>query len=373
MENTENKQMQTTNGTELAAVAGAAMAKAEIESAYIMALKKPRSWADVRAKILEACKRPVFAEKAEYKKPIGGGKTLNGPSVRFAETAVQAAGNIRTVATVIYEDENVRKVSVRVTDLENNISYSKEITLQKTVERKKVKEGQQVFGTRLNSYGDTVYIVEATEDELAVKQAAQESKIVRNCGLKLIPGDIIEEAMHVAKETRAKGVDPKAESNKIVDAFNGLGIKPSEIEKYLGKPIAQLVVADIDDLRGIFTAIREGEAKWSDYLEDAEITGGAKSFDEKLKEAKANAKKPAETITDATVTDHRATMLAEIEALKEKAGLKPEFAEKTIKTLLGDSSDKTTAEILAELPESRLNDVIKGLQGIAEAKEKAKR
>lgn len=369
----ENRQIQTATGTELAVTAGAAMAKAEIESAYIMALKKPRSWADVRAKILEACKRPVFAEKAEYKKPIGGGKTLNGPSVRFAETAVQAAGNIRTVATVIYEDENVIKVSVRVTDLENNISYSKEITLQKTVERKKVKEGQQVFGTRLNSYGDTVYIVEATEDELAVKQAAQESKIVRNCGLKLIPGDIIEEAMQVAKETRAKGVDPKAESNKIVDAFNGLGIKPSEIEKYLGKPIAQLVVADIDDLRGIYTAIKEGEAKWSDYLEDAEVTGGAKSFDEKLREAKANVKKPekpAETITDATVTDPRATMLEEIEALKAKAGLRPDFAEKTIKTLLGETSEKPTAEILAELPESRLNDVIKGLQGIVDAKAK---
>ena len=32
---TENKQMTTTNGTELAATASAAMAKAEIESAYV--------------------------------------------------------------------------------------------------------------------------------------------------------------------------------------------------------------------------------------------------------------------------------------------------------------------------------------------------
>jgi len=89
------------------------------------------------------------------------------------------------------------------------------------------------------------------------------------------------------------------------------------------------------------------------------------AFAEKQAEVKPETKEEA--------TDPRATMLEEIELLKTKAGLKPEFAEKTIKTLLGDSSDKTTAEILADLPESRLNDVIKGLQGIVEAKEKAKR
>jgi hypothetical protein len=69
-------------------------------------------------------------------------------------------------------------------------------------------------------------------------------------------------------------------------------------------------------------------------------------------------------------TDPRTTMLEEIEMLKEKAGLRPDFAEKTIKTLLGETSEKPTAEILAELPESRLNDVIKGLQGIVDAKAK---
>ncbi len=87
----------------------------------------------------------------------------------------------------------------------------------------------------------------------------------------------------------------------------------------------------------------------------------------------AFAEKHAEPEKPEEVTDPRAALLAEIEELKTKAGLKPEFAERTIKTLLGDSSEKTTAELLAALPESRLNDVIKGLQGIVEAKEKAKR
>lgn len=86
------------------------------------------------------------------------------------------------------------------------------------------------------------------------------------------------------------------------------------------------------------------------------------AFAEKQAEPKPEIKEEA--------TDPRATMLEEIEMLKAKAGLRPDFAEKTIKTLLGETSEKPTAEILAELPESRLNDVIKGLQGIVDAKAK---
>jgi hypothetical protein len=86
------------------------------------------------------------------------------------------------------------------------------------------------------------------------------------------------------------------------------------------------------------------------------------AFAEKQTEQKTEIKEEA--------TDPRVTMLEEIEMLKAKAGLRPDFAEKTIKTLLGETSEKPTAEILAELPESRLNDVIKGLQGIVDAKAK---
>lgn len=368
MDNNENKALQVSNGHELASTAAAAMAKAEIESAYIMALKKPRSWDDVRAKILDACRRPVFAEKAEYKKPIGG-SSITGPSVRFAETAIQAAGNIRTVATVLYDDENIRKVNVQVIDLENNISYGKEITLQKTVERKRVRDGQTVISQRLNSNGDMVYIVGATEDELAVKQGAQESKILRNCGLKLIPGDIIEEAMEVAKATRRKGIDPKAETNKVVDAFAAIGIKPSEIEKYLGKPVAQIVAADIDDLRTIYTAIKDGDAKWSDYLEDAEVidgNGGGKSADDRVKEAKA---KQAAKQVDKKPESEGDNPYTRINALVAGLGLdsKPDV----LKTVLANFVVKgDEGRAINELSEKSLMEVEKGLAGMLEAKRK---
>mgnify|MGYP001071805092 CR=1 FL=1 len=319
------KQIQTMTGTELAATASAAMAKAEIESAYVMAMKRPRNWMNVRAQILAACERPVFAEKAEYQKPMGGSK-ISGPSIRFAETVIQAAGNIKTSATVIYDDENIRKVHVQVIDLENNISYGKEITLAKTVERKQLKQGQEPLATRLNSYGQMVYIVPATEDELLVKQAAQESKIIRTCGLRMIPQDIVEEAMDVARATRKKNIDPKAETNKILDAFAKMGVKPSDIASYLKKPVEQIVAPDIDDLRQIYTAIKDGDARWADFLEDAEIVDGNVKEDANAKLARlkkeSDAKKPVDRPAETTDTDPKATVIANIHGLRDKLGMK---------------------------------------------------
>lgn len=279
---------------ELSSVASAAMAKAEIESAYVMAYKRPRNMDDMRSKILAACKRPVFAETVEYSKPIGGTK-ITGASIRFVEVALQAAGNIRSNTQVVYEDETMRKIKVTVTDLETNISFNKEFTLLKQVERSKVKDGQVVLGQRINSSGNTTYIVAASEDEMAIKQTANESKIIRNLGLRLIPQDIIEEALDVARETRSKSTkDPAEAKNKVIDAFASLGIKPSDIEKYLGKPIAQVIPKELDELRTIYTAIKEGDSKWSDYLETVEPTEKEKepekpksSLKDKLKEKSA--------------------------------------------------------------------------------------
>lgn len=266
---------------ELAATASAAQARAEIECAYTMAIRRPRNIADVRTKILAACQRPVFAESAEYFKPVGN-KQIKGPSIRFVETALQAMKNTRVATTVTFEDDRVRKIHVSVVDLEENTAYGLDATIHKTVERKKVKEGQKVFGERLNSFGEKVFLVEATEDDMTTKQNAIVSKMIRGCGLRLIPQDIVEEAMRTARQTVAnsdKG-DPKAATNRVIDAFASLGVKPSEIEKYLGKSIAQVVDKDLANLRSIYTAIKEGEAKWSDYLE--EVQAEPETISEKL-------------------------------------------------------------------------------------------
>ena len=263
----ETKELAFSNH-ELAASATQAQAKAEIECAYIMAIRRPRKIDDVRIAILAACRRPIFAASAEYSKPIGG-KEIRGPSIRFAETAFQCFGNIRITTNVIYDDQAICKIRVSVIDLENNNAYGTEATVNKTIERKRLKNGQKAISERLNSFGETVYLVEATEDEIAIKKGALVSKMIRNCGLRLIPRDIVEEAMEEAEKTVLKaGADPVAEKNKLLDAFGGLGVMASDLEKFLRKPLAQVVAKDLLELRKIFTSLRDGESVWSDWLED---------------------------------------------------------------------------------------------------------
>lgn len=251
---------------ELAVSAMAARAKAEVEARFVIALNRPRKHLEVRQRVLDACKRPAFAEAAIYRKPVGG-STVDGFSIRFAEEAIKSLGNISVESPIIWEDDEKRTVRITVTDLESNTSYSKDVNLSKTVERRNIKTGQNVLGERKNSVGQTVYLVEATEDELAQKVAAAESKIIRNEGLRLVPSDILDEAWDAVLATQKKGGgDPQAEVKKVVDAFAGINVGPSELERYLGHALATVSASELADLRSVYTAIKDGDAAWNDYV-----------------------------------------------------------------------------------------------------------
>lgn len=278
-----------------AAVAAAESAKARIQAAYIMAMQRPRSYDQSRIKILEACSRPAFAEKVEYSKPVGGGKPIVGPSIRFAELALREWGNIAYENQVVYDDDLTRRINVTITDLETNTTFSASLQINKTVERKKT-EGRDVLSERINSYGEKVFLVRATEDEIMNKQAAAVSKALRNEGLRLIPQDIIEEAIERARETVKKRdkADPDAARKKLADAFASLRVMPADLEKYLGHPLGQTSPAELQDLRSIYQTIKDGEAKWSDYVSpQGEESADAAAAKEKLHRLKARIKEQA--------------------------------------------------------------------------------
>ena len=262
----ENKGLVVAAPGEIAVAAAAATAKALIESAYIVAMKYPRNVDDARQRLLASCRRPSFAETAQYSKPVGG-RSIVGPSIRFAEEAIQAMRNIRVESMLVYEDDQQRKLNISVTDLESNLTYTKEVILQKTVERSN-RKGREVVAERTNTSGEKVFIVLATEDEMSNKAAAAESKVIRNSGLRLVPKDFIEEGLELCRETmRNHTQDPAVAKKKMTDAFAAFGIRPSELEKYLGHRLDQTTEAEIEILRGIHAAIKDGEAKWSDYVD----------------------------------------------------------------------------------------------------------
>lgn len=252
--------------SEAMATAAAAGAKAAIEAQYVMALRNPRNIETARQALLKECDRPTFAAVAEYAKPVGDRK-VRGPSIRFAETAARCWGNIATVTQVVYEDDERRVMGVQGVDLEANVGYRVEIVIEKTVERSQLREGQEALRTRTNTAGRMVYLVRATEDDLLNKANAQISKAIRNNITRIIPGDLVEEAMRRAAETRAKrdAQDPDAARREITDAFFALaGIDAEELEGYLGHPVARATPAEVDDLRAVYIALRDGDSTWAD-------------------------------------------------------------------------------------------------------------
>jgi hypothetical protein len=244
----------------------AAQAQAAVQARFVVALQRPRSWDDVRVRLLRECKRPGFAEVARYSKPQGG-ERIEGASVRFAEACLRYAGNMGADTSVTYEDATRRTLTVTVTDYESNASYSATVTVEKIVERKNANN-RAILGERLNSSGQRVFLVAATDDELLNKQAALVSKAVRTLALRLIPGDIVDEGQETCRATLEAGArnDPSEARRKLADGFASLGVLPADLERYLGHSLDALQPSEAVELRAVFAAIRDGETRWADVL-----------------------------------------------------------------------------------------------------------
>jgi hypothetical protein len=275
---------------EVASVAVAAQAKAAIEARYILAMKRPRDLDDVRVRLLRECKRPSFAAVARYEKPIGKDKSKwpKGPSIRFAEAALRCLGNAMPETMIIFESDQQRILQVVCTDLESNLTYSAQIVVQKTVERKFLKDGQVAISTRVNSYGDPVHLVEATEDDLLNKQNALISKALRTLALRLLPGDILDDCMTQVLDTLRADIkkDPDAAKKAMMDAFFELNISPTDIAAFLGHSVDRIQPAEIEELRSVYSAIKDGETTW-DAVMEARDGGGDAELHAEVREAKA--------------------------------------------------------------------------------------
>jgi len=259
----------TLTAADPAIVAAAEVAKTQIQLAYFMAVQNPRNRHAAWGKIIEACQRPAFASKAIYNKPVGS-STITGPSIRMAEEIIRHWGNIMVRTQVIYEDDHKRRVTVQAIDLETNNQYIKEIVTNKTVERKFAGKDREILGERKNTNGETIYIVKATDDEMHNKEASMISKAIRNEGLRLIPADVIEDALNTALEVRSKAdnEDPDKQLKTLISWFQGLKVDVKALEEWLGHEIKTISPLELESLRGIYRAICDQETSWAAVMEE---------------------------------------------------------------------------------------------------------
>ncbi len=257
-------------GGETASAAVAAQARAMIESRYVMAIRNPRNLDQVRQDLLKECSRPSFAhnKSALYVKPIGKG--VEGLGIRFVEVALRCYRNVLSESVMVYADEEREIHRVCVTDLENNCTWPMDITVNRTVERSKPSDDGSYISVRKNSFGRAVYTVPATDDELLNKRQALISKAMRTAGLRVIPGDLQDEAEALIRKIRldAASADPDAEKRKITDAFTGLGVRADDLQDYLGHSIDGCTPAELVELRGLYGALKDGEATWLTVMDN---------------------------------------------------------------------------------------------------------
>lgn len=322
-----------TRQAETAAIAVAERQRAMVESRYVMALRRPRSILDVHAKLMAECQRPGFAEVARYKRPQGKKKVvgdngreqwveniIEGPSIRFVETCVRLMGNISVETATLFDDDQKRILQIEALDYETGASWRSEITIAKTIERRELKRGQKPIAVRRNSYGDDVFILPATDDDVRLKQAALVSKEARTLALRIIPGDLIEEGQQTCIRTlqRADAQDPAAARKQLVGRFLALGVTVAQLVEYLGgQPIEQLTGDQMLELRAVGATIKEGEATWAQCLEASPYRQPPPATTTSGDAAAAPGAAPVPPASEA-VAKARSSIQAKVEAAKEK-------------------------------------------------------
>jgi hypothetical protein len=271
-----------TKSAETSSSAAAAMARANVEARFVMARHQPRDEDTARIRILRECDRPGFAEVAEYALPRAG-KAISGPTIRFAEGLARHFGNLSIESVVTYEDATTRLVRCTVTDLESNATYSQDVSIEKTIERKNAKPSDDIIGTRVTSQGHSVYIIRAGDADLLAKHNGLVSRAIRTLILRLVPGDLVDEALDRARATLQKGdaADPAAAKKKILDAFASIGVMPVQLAEAIGHPLDALSPAELGTLRRWFAAIREGSTTLAEIL--AEQKKAAEAMQMELK------------------------------------------------------------------------------------------
>jgi hypothetical protein len=247
------------SGSDVGAVSAIAREEAELKGAIVTARHFPRTEADAFARLMKSAKRPSFAAGARYSYQRGGTQVA-GPSVKMAREAARCWGNIRYGLRLVSIDDKFVHVKGWALDLETNAYVEMEDKFERLIFRKR---------------GGWQKPDERDLRELVNKRGAI---CVRNAILQVIPPDITDDAMRVVEETLIKAAKGEIEQDRdaairtIVVAFSNFGVKTDALVERLGHDLETITPAELTELRSIYTALNDGQAKVADYFKNGRET-----------------------------------------------------------------------------------------------------
>lgn len=186
-----------------------------------------------------ACVDADTAASCFYAVPRDG-KTIEGPSIRMAEIAAIAWGNLRVRTRLVARDAKSVTVEAEVWDLETNAAFSASET------------------GRITKRDGSTY----SEDMVQTTIRATAAKARRNAILSVIPGAFLRPVLAQARKTAVGDAATLADTRaRALEALQKMGVTQARVLARLGKDSVQLI--DLDDilfLRSEFQRIRDGEA-----------------------------------------------------------------------------------------------------------------
>lgn len=218
--------------------------RSELDMQIVTAKKYPRSIEKFRQDALSmATIDKETAASCFYKlkrTSQGGGSTfIEGPSVRLAEVIASAWGNLTFGARIVNEDHRFVTAQGIAIDLERNVRTSIEVSRRITS-----KDGKRF-----------------SEDMVAVTKNAACAIALRNAIFKAVPFTYAKQIYEEAKKVAIGNVKTLEERRATMIAqFAKMRVSSEQILTFCEKPsIEDVGLGDIENLIGVFQAIKEGE------------------------------------------------------------------------------------------------------------------
>ena len=229
---------------EMAAAVGRAVA--EVKASMLCAKQFPRDEVAAFARLMKSCKRPGLAEASMYEYERGGTK-VTGPSIRLAEAAAQAWGNLTFGIVEVEQRKGEDGIGESVIE-----AYAHDLeTNTRQVKRFHVRHVRDTrSGSKLLTDGRDVY-------ELVANQGARR---LRACILGVIPGDVIDSAVAECEKTlRGANTEPLADRiRKMISMFGEVGVSQAAIEAKLCHKVDACSEQEVSRLGKTWRAIKDG-------------------------------------------------------------------------------------------------------------------
>lgn len=167
------------------------------------------------------------------------GKTIDGPSVRFAEVCASTWGHMRTRSRIVDEDERFIVASAEAWDIQNNNAIGFEVR-------------RRITGRNGKKFSD---------DMVMVTGNAASSIALRNAILKVIPSAFWRPIYLKCREVAVgKAETLVSKRTAMLSYFQKMGVDEARLLSTLGLAgVEDIGLEQLATLRGVATAVKDGE------------------------------------------------------------------------------------------------------------------